>query len=108
MVGRVVNIKRVGHRGYDVYIGRPSPFGNPYSHLPNAEELGLIQTRTRREAVRRYETWIRAQIKRDDQFVDDLIALEGKVLGCWCKPEACHGDVILKAIEWAKAEVTMW
>jgi hypothetical protein len=20
----------------------------------------------------------------------------GKILGCWCKPEACHGDVLVE------------
>jgi hypothetical protein len=25
--------------------------------------------------------------------------LRGKVLGCWCKPENCHGDVILKLLK---------
>jgi hypothetical protein len=28
----------------------------------------------------------------------DLMArlpeLKGKVLGCWCAPEACHGDIL--------------
>jgi hypothetical protein len=25
---------------------------------------------------------------------------ENLILVCWCKPKACHGDVIQKAIEW--------
>jgi hypothetical protein len=34
----------------------------------------------------------------------DLVArareeFRGKVLGCWCKPEACHGDVLIELIE---------
>ena len=25
--------------------------------------------------------------------------LKGKVLGCWCKPASCHGDVIAEIID---------
>jgi hypothetical protein len=25
--------------------------------------------------------------------------LQGKTLGCWCKPLACHGDVIVEILE---------
>lgn len=77
---------------YDIYIGRPSKFGNPFTHL---QHLGgnLIIVDTREEAVARYEEWIRTQ--------PELIAvikkeLKGKILGCWCSPLACHGDVLIK------------
>jgi len=26
--------------------------------------------------------------------ITDLSSLRGKVLGCWCVPKACHGDVL--------------
>ena len=76
---------------YDVYIGRPSAYGNPYSHLPGT--LAKYQVATRQEAVERYREWIflpenahlRALIKKN---------LKGKRLGCWCKPLACHGDIL--------------
>ena len=28
-----------------------------------------------------------------------LPELQGKTLGCWCKPKACHGDVLVRLIE---------
>jgi hypothetical protein len=35
-------------------------------------------------------------------FIPELILalpeLSGKVLGCWCKPERCHGDVLSKLL----------
>jgi hypothetical protein len=35
----------------------------------------------------------------------DLLALlptlKGKVLGCWCHPQECHGDVLVELIEGA-------
>jgi hypothetical protein len=29
----------------------------------------------------------------------DITELKDKVLGCWCKPLNCHGDVILKKLQ---------
>ena len=28
-----------------------------------------------------------------------LISMKGKRLGCWCYPDACHGDVLLELID---------
>ena len=28
--------------------------------------------------------------------MDAIPELNGKVLGCWCKPSACHGDILIK------------
>ena len=25
--------------------------------------------------------------------------LRGKILGCWCKPKPCHGDILVKLVE---------
>ena len=27
--------------------------------------------------------------------MDSLLELKGKTLGCWCKPEDCHGDILV-------------
>lgn len=68
---------------HDVYIGRPTIWGNPFM---------LGRDGTREEVIHLYCEWLRTQRK-------DLVArarreLRGKVLGCWCKPLACHGDVL--------------
>ena len=89
---RVVNLK---HEPYDVYIGRPGPFGNPYTHLPSSIH-GVEYVGTRAEAIQKFETWARsnpefvARVKRE---------LKGKVLGCFCKPQPCHGDVLARIAE---------
>jgi hypothetical protein len=31
-------------------------------------------------------------------LLSDLSELEGKVLGCWCKPAKCHGDILVELI----------
>ncbi len=82
-----------GRSGYDVYIGRPSKWGNPFSH--KAGTLARFRVATRDEAIRQYEEWIRQQ----PLLMAALPELSGKVLGCWCRPEACHGDVLLKLLE---------
>jgi hypothetical protein len=32
------------------------------------------------------------------ELMESLDELDGKVLGCFCKPEPCHGDVLLELI----------
>lgn len=68
---------------YDVYIGRPSKWGNPF-------EIG--KDGTRKEVIEKYEKWIQTQ----PELLADLHELKGKILGCWCSPSACHGDVLVR------------
>jgi len=68
---------------YDIYIGRPSKWGNPFS-------IGIDGTR--KEVIEKYEKYILG----NKELMNNLHELEGKVLGCWCKPKACHGDVLIK------------
>ena len=87
---RVVN-RRVFR--FDVYIGRPSKWGNLFSHKKGTAAKFIVKTRE--EAVRKYEEWIRQQ----PELMAALHELRGKVLGCWCKPAACHGDVLVKLVK---------
>lgn len=66
---------------YDVYIGRPSKWGNPF-------EIGIDGTRE--EVIEKFRTWVQKQ----PQLLKDLAELQGRVLGCWCAPKACHGHVL--------------
>lgn len=72
-----------------VYVGRPSEYGNDYSHLPRA--AARYKVATREEAIRRFEESLtpelREKIKRE---------LKGKHLKCWCAPKKCHADVIFR------------
>jgi len=80
---KVVHCKK---ERYDVYIGRPSKWGNPFS---------IGKDGTRKEVIEKYEKYL----LNNEKLMNDLHELEGKVLGCWCKPKACHGDVLVKLIE---------
>ena len=84
---RVVN-KRSGEP-FDIYIGRPSKWGNPFSHKDGT--LAEFRVATRDEAVDAYAAWIKTQYV----LLTALPELRGKRLGCWCAPARCHGDVLL-------------
>lgn len=76
---------------YDVYIGRPSIWGNPYTHLPVEGTQAQFQVDTIQEAVDAYDKWLDTQ----PDLLKKIPELKGKILGCWgCKP--CHGDVLVR------------
>ena len=80
---------------YDIYIGRGTKWGNPfvvYSKDPEEREF----------VIKEYEKYLWEQIKAGNITLDELIALDGKRLACSCKPRSCHGDILVKAITWAK------
>lgn len=86
---RVVHCKR---ERYDVYIGRPSKWGNPFSVKPSKYACSVA---TVEEALAKYEAWLRSQ----PELMAALPELRGKVLGCWCAPKPCHGDVLARLAE---------
>jgi hypothetical protein len=79
-VTRVVHCKHP----YDVYIGRPSKWGNPFQIIRGV--------RSREQAVAKYAEWIETR----PELLAALPELKGKTLGCWCAPRACHGDVLAR------------
>lgn len=68
---------------FDVYIGRPSKWGNPFTIGKDGDRNAVIC---------KYETWIKTQ----PELMAALPELKGKVLGCWCAPYACHGHVLAR------------
>jgi len=76
-----------------VYIGRPGKWGNPYTHLRGYKNT--IHVPTEEEAIKRYEQWIQDRLAHDSENYS-LDELRGKVLGCFCKPKPCHGDILVK------------
>lgn len=77
---------------YDVYIGRGqgSKWGNPFSHKHGTKAQFIVPTVE--EAIQKYEIWLLQQ----PHLMAALGELKGKVLGCWCKPGPCHGDVLAR------------
>lgn len=78
---------------FDVFIGRPSKWGNPYTHLRGYKDT--IHVENVEKAVELYEVWIKEMIEVDPEKYN-LDELRSKVLGCFCAPRICHGDVLVR------------
>ncbi len=91
---RVVN-KR-DFKGEGIYIGRPSPLGNPFV---------IGRDGNRDEVIGKYSDYIRRELERNVKVRDEFnriveLSRKGDVnLVCWCAPKKCHGDVIKSMIE---------
>jgi len=81
---------------YDVYIGRPSKWGNPFTFKPVITKAKYV-VQTRKEAIDAYREWITSGDGK--HLLKDLQELKGKVLGCWCKHDSCHGDVLIELLK---------
>jgi hypothetical protein len=90
-ITRVVNIKKEtkyaatkSTNEYE-YIGRGSYWGNPYSMFSAGE--------SREEVIRKFKYDFDFE-KFAKKEKNEVYLLAGKRLGCFCKPDACHGDVL--------------
>ena len=68
-----------------------SPWANPFKLNKDSSNLD--------EVLVKYEEYIKNQISTGKV---NLKELEGKNLGCWCKPSSCHGDILLKLLDESK------
>ncbi|MCY3827709.1 MAG: DUF4326 domain-containing protein [Rhodospirillaceae bacterium] len=75
-----------------VLIDRRTRWGNPF-------RIGKGQNRE--QAIARYREDLWRRIRAGEVSLEELAALDGCWLACWCEPLPCHGDVLAKAAEWA-------
>ena len=66
-----------------IYVGRPTKWGNPCVIGKHGD---------RAEVIRKYEEWIKTR----PDLMAQLHQLKGFDLGCWCSPQACHADVLVR------------
>lgn len=92
------NLKAWNEHPENVYIGRPgivfiegarypkngSVFANPFKGEGSLEK---------------FEVYIRKRLENEPELLQQLLALRGKNLGCWCHPNPCHGNVLLTLIK---------
>lgn len=88
---RVVNLNE---SPYDVYIGRAGHgqdgyFGNPYK---------LTEGR-RGSTLEAYKRYFYERLEYDAEFKRRVLELRNKTLGCFCKPNPCHGDIIKEYLD---------
>jgi hypothetical protein len=77
---RVVHCKR---ERFDMLIDRSTCWGNPFV---------IGRDGNREQVIAKYERWLFTQ----PELLRRLPELRGNVLGCWCAPQACHGDVLVR------------
>lgn len=75
---------------YDVYVGRGRcPQTDKYYGWGNPFVEG--RDGTRQEVIEKFRELV---LSRPDYRERAIRQLRGKVLGCWCAPQPCHGDVL--------------
>lgn len=76
----IVNAKA---ESFDVYIGRPSKWGNPF-HISRDGDRATV--------IAKFKAYLLSQ----PALLEQLASLDGKRLGCFCYPNSCHGDAIVE------------
>ncbi len=98
---KVVNLRQ---DSYTIYIGRAGHgldgvFGNPVKLNVECIICSLVHE-TRSSTLDCYEVYLRNKLKASSAFKERFLSLYiDDVLGCFCKPDACHGDVMIKVWE---------
>lgn len=93
----VVNKKSFKGEGIYIGRGRGSVLGNPFEMESEAD---------REKVIAEYRVWLWERVKERGKVFRELVRIkkltekEEVYLVCWCKPKACHGDVIKSCVEW--------
>jgi hypothetical protein len=118
-INRVVNVKKTGliQQGYSdfedwvsrknhIYIGRdmsfyvPGTIGSKWQNpfpvaKPGKQYKNNRKSYTLDESLYNFRNYI----ENNRELVNQLHELSNKVLGCWCYPSKCHGDVLAELVE---------
>lgn len=107
---KVANLRTLGFESFEewlaqptsIYIGRRVAYvkGTFNSQWANPFTLKEYE---RGEALGLYENYLRETLEDLPSTKLEVLNMEGKQLGCWCHPEECHGDIIVKVFEELKA-----
>lgn len=87
----------------DVYIGRGSVLGNPFTSIKDRQTKAEFICESREESVEKFKEYILNKIAIKDKAVCDelnrIYKMETVNLVCFCKPKSCHGDLIKQIID---------
>ena len=87
MTGQKTVVVNCRHDDYDVFIGRPSIWGCPFY---------IGKHGTREEVIEMYRQYI---LEHPYLLALARKELKGMILGCYCKPARCHGDVLVELLQ---------
>lgn len=80
-----------------VYIGRGSPFGNPFKIGEVCDLCGQLHN-DGGSTLDCFEDYLGGRMSEED-YVESLRGLQGKWLVCFCKPKLCHGDILKRVVD---------
>lgn len=88
----------------NIYIGRKGIVFVDGERFPKYDSIWAnpykIDTNNDRKSVlKKYKKYIKAKLDQDEDLIVKLKKLQGKNLGCWCHPEACHGDILVELMD---------
>lgn len=112
-MGRIIvyNSHNEDHTGEpnNFYIGRSksgNPLGNPFTHNGVRTSIAKLSFKTREEAIEAFRRYFKEEYGKDpaitkafDEIYEHYKNGEDVYLQCFCKPNACHGDVIAEELQ---------
>ena len=101
----MIKIVNKDKKPYNFFIGRPTNWGNPFSHIPDS--LADVIVSSREESIECYRRWLAKEdfldLRKDkrDWILNNVHFLKDKILGCYCdiSKERCHGEILKKLAE---------
>lgn len=97
------NLKEWINDENNVYIGRKHIVFIDGKRFPDEQSIWANPFKIKKDGNRKnimvqYERYIREKIDKGEITKHQLMELKNKTLGCWCKPEECHGDILKKIV----------
>lgn len=103
----VYNISKENHEDSpnNFFIHRPYILGNPYTEIKDKTTKAKFVVKDRDTAIKMYDSYFDIMYDGNVAFkktVDEIYELykngEDVYLGCYCKPQPCHGDIIVNKL----------
>ena len=98
----MVEVVHLKTDSYDTLIDRTTMWGNPF-------RIGKDGNRS--EVIEKFRRWLKGEShtefkqKERQKIICNIDSLDGKTIGCWCKPKSCHGDTYADIVEERKSGV---
>lgn len=80
-----------------VIRGRSYPYKDSIFKIP--AKIKRQKNINKQQMLELYKDYLIDRSNKDEEFKKELLNLKDKNLGCWCKPDICHGDILLEVIE---------
>jgi hypothetical protein len=79
------------------WLGNPVVIGKPCRSCSKIHEYAI-------DTLECYREYLMNRLF-EPNFYKEFLKLDGKKLGCFCKPDPCHTDVIIKVLEEIKENI---